>query len=398
MIRCWVRAGAVRAAGLWMMLALGGCIRPELPMPEPMQIPAPNPNEVDRVLFLLGDAGIARMETHPLLTRLQQDIEQWAGQLGRDSAVSLLVLGDNVYPLGLHPPGTPQYPADSSVVMGQVRLVAGPMARERDVIQYFLAGNHDVGLKQDREGYVRLRLFEDFLFKARAETGASTYLVPVAGTGGPYVLDWGPSIRLIFLDTPWWLLQADEAERMRVLASLDDAMRTAGSRRVIFAAHHPLRTAGPHGGAVSFWSTLGLQYLLVRSGAILQDLTSVPYRRLERGLRSIFQRYDPPLLFVGGHEHSLQVIEAVEPSDPRYTLVSGSGSKVSEVGTVDGLRYARSALGYMRLVIEKDGDVSVFMEAAPAGPLECPAQAEDHAACMARGVASFSTVHSQWLR
>jgi hypothetical protein len=387
-----------RLAGLLLLIATGSCLRPEAPLPAPQQIEAPNPNEVDRVLFLLGDAGLARMETHPLLPRLQQDIERWAGLLGRDSAVSILVLGDNVYPLGLHAPGTPEYPGDSAVVMGQVRLVTGPNARERDVVQYFLAGNHDVGLKQDVEGYVRLRTFEDFLYRARAQTGAASYLVPVAGTGGPYVLDWGPSIRIIMLDTPWWLLQADEAERTRVLASLDDAMRTAGSRRVIFAAHHPLKTAGPHGGEVSFWTTLGLEYLLVRSGAILQDLTSVPYRRLERGLRAIFERYDPPFLFVGGHEHSLQVIEATEPTDARYTLVSGAGSKQTELGTVAGLRYARSSLGYMRLIIEKDGDMSLFVEAPPEGPLECPAEGAEHAPCMERGIASFSTVHSQRLR
>ena len=40
--------------------------------------------------------------------------------------------------------------------------------------------------------------------------------VAIAGTGGPYVLDWGPT-RIIFLDTAWWLLQADNAERDRVL-------------------------------------------------------------------------------------------------------------------------------------------------------------------------------------
>lgn len=396
-MRSRARVRALRAAGLPILLALASCVMPKPPLPAPQQIAAPDPNEVERVLFLVGDVGLARWETHPLLHRLQQDVEQWAGLLGRDSMVSVVVLGDNVYPLGLHPPGTPQYPADSAVVMGQVRVVAGPVAREHDVIQYFVAGNHDVGLKQDREGYVRLRLFEEFLWRARTETGAATYLVPVAGTGGPYVLDWGPSIRLIFLDTPWWLLQADEAERTRVLASLDDAMRTAGSRRVFFAAHHPLRTAGTHGTEVSFWSTLGLEFLLVRSGAILQDLTSVPYRRLERGLREIWERYDPPLLFIGGHDHSLQVIEAVEPTDARYTLVSGSGSKTTEVVTVDGLVYAASNLGYMRLIIEKDGDMSVFLEAAPPGPLECPA-GPDQAACVARGVASFSTIHSQRLR
>ena len=390
--------GVRRALRISAVLVVSACASPPPPMPTPEQIAAPLPADVDRVLFLIGDAGLARTETHPILTRMQQDIERWSTDLGRDSAVAVAILGDNVYPLGLHAPGTPEFPHDSAVVMGQVRLVGGPAARGIHVPAYFVAGNHDVGLKQDLEGFVRLRNFEDFLYTARAQTGAAAYLVPVAGTGGPYVLDWGPTVRIIFLDTAWWLLQADDAERERVLFSVDEAMRTAGDRRVVFAAHHPLRTAGPHGGNFSIWEGLGLQYLLDRSGAILQDLRSVPYRRLERGLRDIFGRYDPPLIFAGGHEHSLQVIEAVQPTDPRYVLVSGSGSKETEVGTVAGLHYARSSAGYLRVVFEKDGDVSVFIEAAPEGGLVCPAEGEEHAPCMERGIASFSTVHSQRLR
>jgi hypothetical protein len=310
------------------------------------------------------------------------------------------MLGDNVYPLGLHPRGHPHFTSDSAVVMAQVSIVAGPQATSRHVLQYFVAGNHDVGLKQDLEGFVRLRDFEDLLTGIRAETRATSYLVPVAGTGGPYVLDWGPAVRIIFLDTAWWLLQADNAERDRVLAAVDWAMMNAGERRVIFTAHHPLRTAGPHGGEFSFWSTLGMQYLMDRSGAILQDLRSAPYRRLERGLRAIFARHEPAFIFAGGHEHSLQVLEPDNVTDPKYTLVSGSAAKRSEVGVIDGLRYAASAYGYIKVVFEKDGDVALLMEASsvPEGELVCPAEGAEHEPCMQRGVASFSTVHSQWLR
>ena len=49
---------------------------------------------------------------------------------------------------------------------------------------------------------------------------------------------------------------------------------------------------------------------------MLEDITSLPYRRLAQGLRNTFARNEPPLIFAGGHEHSLQVIEGVEPTDP----------------------------------------------------------------------------------
>ena len=390
----WLRLALVGS-----LLLATGCVHSRPTLPGPERIDAPSPAEVERVLFLVGDAGLVKAETHPIVRRIQQDVEEWSRQLGRDSSVAVIMLGDNVYPLGLHPPGSDEYPHDSAVVMAQVSMVAGPAARAIHATQYFVAGNHDVGLKQDLEGFVRLRNFEDFLFAARAGTGANTYLVPVAGTGGPYVLDWGPSVRIIFLDTAWWLLQADNAERDRVLAAVDFAMLNAGERRVVFAAHHPMRTAGPHGGEFSFWRTLGMQYLLDRSGAILQDLRSSPYRRLERGLRDIFARYDPPLIFAGGHEHSLQVIEPDNPTDPLYTIVSGSAAKMTEVGLIDGLRYALSALGYVKILFERDGDAVLLMDAGPHNEeLVCPAEGAEHEPCMQRGVASFRTVHSQRLR
>jgi hypothetical protein len=166
---------------------------------------------------------------------------------------------------------------------------------------------------------------------------------------------------------------------------------------VLLVAHHPLRTGGPHGGQVSFWKTLGVQYLLVKSGAIFQDLSSVPYRDLERGLRDIFSQTRPPLAFIGGHDHSLQLFRALEPTDPKFTIVSGSASKLSRVAPARGMQFGRSAPGYMRLVVEKDGGVTLFVEAAPERYVSCDGGGAQRAACLARGVAAFQTVHSQRL-
>src|SRR5690606_3609827 len=116
-------------------------------------------------------------------------------------------------------------------------------------------------------------------------------------------LDWGHHYRIVMLDTAWWLLEGDQAARLEVLRGIEEAFATAGDRTLMLAAHHPFRSGGPHAGGFSFWSTLGVRYLLYRSGAILQDITSRPYRQLEAGLRDIFGRHGPPLAFMGGHEH-----------------------------------------------------------------------------------------------
>lgn len=390
----------VLAVAMSLLLASTACGRARVPGPTPDPALTLDPARIESVIFLVGDGGEARHESHPILPKLKQDIESWTERLGRDSAVTVLYLGDIVYPLGINPPESDLYPADSAVVMDQVMLVAGAQARARGVRGVFMAGNHDWGLEREWEGFVRLTGLRDFLAMAATHTGADVFLAPEAGTGGPYVLDLGRHVRLLVLDTAWWLLTGEDEEGMLhdgVLKGVEEAMLTAGDRKVIIAAHHPFRSAGPHGGEFSFWHTLGVRYLLARSGAILQDVSSLPYRELERGLRDIFSRTGPPIAFIGGHEHSLQVHYAIEPTDPTYSIVSGAASKMSSLGTTDGMQFGREAPGYMRLVVGTDGSMSLFVEASPPQYQSCPDDAR-RATCMAEGVASFQTVHAQRLR
>lgn len=387
---------------LIVVLALAGACASRPPqLPAPQQIPAPDPADVERVVFLVGDPGVAVRETYPIVQRLEQDIEWWSERLPRDSAVTVLFLGDLIYPLGMHPPGSKEFPHDSAVVTSQVGLVAGRFANEKRAQAYFMAGNHDWGLETDWEGFVRLKVLDDFLDRAKERTGADVQLVPAAGSGGPFVLDLGRHLRVLILDTAWWILESRRdtgAEHAEVLRRIEEAMRTAGGRHVMLAAHHPFKSAGPHGGGFSFWETFGIRYILARSGAILQDLTSRPYRDFERGLRDIFERIGPALLFVGGHEHSLQVVRGTRATDPHYSIVSGSASKLSTIGTEPGMEFGRSAPGYMRLVVAKNGDLSLYVEATDPRYQSCPKEDPQRAECMAAGIAGFETVHSQRIR
>jgi hypothetical protein len=367
-----------------------------LPLPEaPVE---PPPSQVESVVFLFGDAGDVRDDHSPMLARLGQDIERWSASLSSDSAVTVVVLGDIVYPEGIRPPDTERFHADTAVLMSQVRLVEGPAARRHGARAFFLAGNHDWGRRQDWAGYVRLANLEDVLEQARATLGVAAALVPAAGTGGPYVVDVGAHLRIVMLDTAWWLLESGGPTHREVLAGIEQAIATAGAREILIAAHHPFRSGGPHGGRFSFWRTAGARYLLFRSGALLQDLSSAPYRDLQNGLRAIFARHGRPLVFAGGHEHSLQVIAGVQATDPLFNLVSGAGSKLTDVGDADGLHFARSAPGYMRLIVERNGGVTLFVESTGAEYLKCPERDPEREQCMAAGAAAFRLVYAQRLR
>lgn len=381
------------------LLLLTACA-PPAELPTPRQIAEPDPSEVQHVVFLVGDAGEALPTHYPILPRLKADVEWWAERLPERS-LTVLYLGDIVYPLGLHDPGSEEFPEDSAVVQSQVDVVGGPFAEEDDAWAYFLIGNHDWGLEEEWEGLRRLVNLDEFLNRARARTGANVRMTPDAGTGGPFVLDVGDDLRFLLLDTAWWIYhREDEAgpDHQRMLQGIEDAMAGAEGREVVLAAHHPFRSAGPHGGEFDFWETFGMRYLLARSGAILQDVTSIPYRELEQRLREIFARQGRPLAFVGGHEHSLQVFEAVEPDEPQFSIVSGSASKLTRISGKPGMTFGESAPGYMKMVLGKDGSIRLYVVAAPREFKSCPKADPERAECMARGIAAFRTVHGQRLK
>lgn len=381
--------------GVW-ICSCGGLSPPPVPDFDP--VAQPNVRDVESVVFLYGDAGAVRDDNSPLLVRLRKDIEHWSAALDADSAVLVVALGDIVYPSGVAAPNTQAYIADTAVVMSQVRLVAGPQARKRGARAYFVAGNHDWNRTGGREGLAHLKHMESLIDAVRARDSVNVRLVPAAGTGGPHVVDWGRYFRILLLDTAWWILQASDAAQDSVLRRIDTAVANRGDRAIMIASHHAFISGGSHGGHIALRPTAAIHYLLSKSGTILEDITSRPYRRLDQGLRNTFERHEPPLIFAGGHDHSLQVIAGVEPTDPTVNLISGAASKLADVGNERGMRFARSTPGYMRVIIEKSGAVMAFVESADPAYLECPDNETDHVQCMTDGVAAFRTVYSQRVR
>jgi hypothetical protein len=158
-----------------------------------------------------------------------------------------------------------------------------------------------------------------------------------------------------------------------VLDALRDAVRGAAGRHVFVAGHHPLATGGPHGGHFTvsdhlfplrefkkwLWLPLpiiGSAYPLARQkGVSPQDLSSASYRHMRDSLESVF-RDAPPLAYLAGHDHGLQVLSW---GGVRHVLVSGSGSydHNKAVKWLASTRYAAGKAGFMRLDVLGDGRV-----------------------------------------
>lgn len=384
------------AAPLAFALLLEGCgSLPPLPAWTPL--PPPDTGAVERVVFLIGDTGNDLPAHRPVFTLLRRDIEAWAERLDT-GAVTMLVLGDLIYPVGMHDASHSDFPRDSAVLAQQIELVTGPAARAKRARAYFLAGNHDYGQDTDVRGRMRLQNTQSFIERARRRNGAQAWLLPGLHEPGPAVVDLGSRLRVVILDTAWWLLVSERQEKVRMLVRLDAALATAGERDVIVAAHHPYLSAGPHGGFVSLWDMLGIRYVLARSGAIQQDLNSEQYRELRLDIEQIIERRGRPLLWAGGHEHSLQVLRHDGPGAPRWTAVSGSGSKLSDVGRAEGMLFGTGQIGYMKLIFRRDGHVDLYTEALPDVYNECPAEPAALRRCTEAGVVAAETVYSVRLK
>lgn len=371
---------------------------------ETPQIPAfdafevADPADVDAVVFLVGDAGATDRLRSPLLIRLQQDIERWSAALASDSAVSVIFLGDNVYPRGVRDSTHPGFPTDTTRLWNQIRLLGGPAAVEHATTGWFLSGNHDWGNMRGERGIQRLVNMQEQLSRA-SEAGPHVALLPPAGTPGPIVRDLRRNVRIILIDTNWYLQGPSTRPQTEFFDRLEDALRTAGDRDVIVAAHHPWDTSGPH-GVVEGGRAFGLYYLLEKTGTLVQDLNSPVYRDFIRRFRlRVMAAGRPPLIFAAGHDHSLQVLAGTFEGDPVHILISGAASKVSPVSQIEGLRYASSRPGYMMLVFGKDGRLSLFVVAGSPDHLLCPDGDEaERSACMEEGLTAFETVYSGVMR
>jgi hypothetical protein len=320
-------------------------------------------DDLDFSVILIGDAG-GPPSADQVFRALENDLKPV-----KDKSV-VLFLGDNIYPRGLPAPEAPDYNDRMASLDRQVKLLTNA-----GVKGIFVPGNHD----WDRSGpdgfpaILREGAAVQKLGNGQAE------LLPANGCPGPDIRDVG-SFRLILLDTEWMLRDAEKG-RDGCLATTDSAIRIeldhalagANGKHLVVAAHHPMRTAGEHGGYFRvndhlfplrkfkswLWIPLpliGSSYPIARaSGYSPQDISHSRNRLMRETIEEAMRPYRP-LVYASGHEHALQVFAG---SAAQWYLVSGTGyfDHGGFVTYLDSTRYASSASGYMRLDATKTGRV-----------------------------------------
>lgn len=314
--------------------------------------------EIETTVFFIGDAG------EPDPRQVGSPLDSLTAQASVAPERTIIVfLGDNVYPAGIPAEGAAEWADARRRLESQVRAIP-PGVRG-----IFVPGNHDWA-NATAFGLYSIRLQEQMI--ASLAQGRNVRLLPGNGCPGPATLDVG-RLRLVAMDTQWWLhsfivrdgKSTCPTENMgAVTASLREQVRPQGTGRVVFvAAHHPLMTGGIHGGYC------GATGPFRRFGGNAQDILSGANRAMRDSLRSAFSGH-PPLAYVAGHDHNLQVLRGGLNVD--YLLVSGAGA-VSKTECAVRMResyyVSQHRAGFMRVDIMKGKGVLLRVyRYPPVGP------------------------------
>ncbi len=193
---------------------------------------------------LLGDIGsVTDAETDPVM----QLVSQWMAQQGKDG--SIILLGDNIYPKGLPPTDDWHFAAAEQKLQTQLKLL-----QQHPGHVIYLSGNHDWN-KGRSDGYGYLLRQQEYVNKYLNRPYS---FLPLDGCPGPVSILLCPGLRLIVINTQWWVQRGvrpigkafgctveNSESFFTQLASLLEAHR---DEQIIIAAHHPLYSNALHGG------------------------------------------------------------------------------------------------------------------------------------------------------
>jgi len=304
--------------------------------------------EIEHSFYLIGDAGNYELgASSEVLNAFKEELNTASKQS------TAIFLGDNIYPIGFPDKNHKYRSVAEKRIKAQTDVAQGFKGRT-----VFIPGNHDwysgvKGLKRQEE------FVEDALGKNTflPENGCPIEKIHVT-----------EDIDVILLDSQWYLTNwnnkptiNDDCQiktRAAFLNEFSSLIKKARSKTTIVAIHHPMFTNGPHGGQYSFknhMSPLPLVGTLINvfrktNGLNNVDLQNTHYNELKQRLVTLAQA-NKKVVFVSGHEHSLQYLE----KDNLKQIVSGSGSKKTRTRNVGAGLFSYGTPGYARLDVFKDG-------------------------------------------
>jgi len=317
----------------------------------------PSDKEIEKTFYLVGDAGKSPMGG------MSKGLTVFNNYLNTEGVPGnvIIFLGDNIYPDGMDPEGSPLRKFSENAIDAQVKAVEG-----YDGKTIFIPGNHEwynnklYGLQRE-EMYVEEQLDDREAFQPSGGCPLSSIAV-------------SEEVQLIMIDSQWYLEDWNASpninrdckikSREKLFIEIEIELEKHQDKTIVFAMHHPMFTNGTHGGYFALDKHLYptqrslplpvLASLVVQiraqGGVSVQDRYNELYNKLMNRLGSLAQNSDR-IVFASGHEHNLQYVE----QNGLKQIVSGSAAKEGGVSLgKDGL-FATGAQGFAVLDVFKDG-------------------------------------------
>ncbi len=315
--------------------------------------------------YFIGDAGEPPSKSSETLNLLKQFLDQ------ESEHSSVVFLGDNIYPEGLHSKKNDHRPIDVENLNAQLDILKtykGHIA--------IIPGNHDWNRGSDK-GWKFIKRQEKYVEKY---LGRGNTFLPDGGCPGPKVVNLESNLVLIIVDTQWWLHPHKKAKgqkdgcniqtREEMLTQLKDVLKKYRHKNILVAGHHPLFSNGTHGGKFKLSDHLfplkninsNLLIPIPIIGSIYpmyrkllghkQDLSHPVYQEMINAFTKAFEEYDN-IVYLAGHEHNLQY----RKEKNNHYIISGSGSKVSYLKKNQKLQFGAERKGFSKIDYHKNGEV-----------------------------------------
>ncbi len=315
--------------------------------------------------YFIGDVGEPPAQSKETLQLLKTFLDN------ENEHSSVVFLGDNIYPEGLHNKKNSQRASDEAKLDAQL-----------DILKQFkgkiaiLPGNHDWN-RGSKKGWRFVKRQEKYVEKYLDK---GNIFLPDDGCPGPEVIKLESNLVLIVLDTQWWLHPYRKAKgqkdgctiqtREELIEQLRDVLKKYRHKNVLIAGHHPMYSNGAHGGKFPISDHLfplkNLNNNLIIPLPILgsiypmyrkllghrQDLTHPLYQDMINSFTKLFEEYDN-IIYVAGHEHNLQY----RKEENNHYIISGSGSKTSFLKGNQKLQFGAERKGFTKVDYHQNGEV-----------------------------------------
>ena len=322
-------------------------------------------DSIEARIVLIGDGGTLNYGRQPVVDAARNLIPM-------NERTTVLYLGDNIYGTGLPEDFLPSYQQAKGVIDSQINLTKGSKAK-----MIFIPGNHDWtdGSINDLDNVRREGAYINNL------GNKNILFLPSDGCPGPVGYEVNKDILLVLYDSEWFIQKGEKPgiesdcpykTPEQFYNELDDILSKNPKKLILLAGHHTLKSYGIHGGYFNlkqhifpftdynpkWWIPLpviGTIYPIARGiFGTPEDLHYPAYANMISDIEKVAEKY-PNVIFVGGHEHTLQLIK----DSSYYYIVSGAGAKHTRVSKNKHVLYDESSLGFATLEISKNKNLHI---------------------------------------